>query len=98
MSQFAAALTGAGALIGAAMLAVARAWPATGRHRKPPARKVLDETPLGQLSGPWPEPAYGAAFAQAWRDCPTCRKATPGVLHKDGWRCGECLRTPGGAS
>lgn len=60
--------------------------------------------PLDDLLGPWPQPVpapvHGAAVTQAWRDCMPYGKATAGVLHKDGWTCGECLTpTPaGGAS
>lgn len=72
-----------------------------GRHRAvaAPARVPLDD-----LLGPWPQPvperAHGAAVVQAWDDCEPCGKATAGVLHKDGWTCGECLQTTlaGGAS
>ncbi len=54
-----------------------------GRHR---ARPLPDDELLG------PEPtAPAGVFVQAWDDCPSCRKATAGVLHKDGWTCGECL-------
>jgi hypothetical protein len=64
-----------------------------GRHRAvaAPAR-----VPLEDLLGPWPpasERAHGAAVAQTWDDCPHCDKATAGVLHRDGWTCGECLQT-----
>jgi hypothetical protein len=64
-----------------------------GRHRAPggPVRVRLDD-----LLGPWPpatERAHGAAVVQAWDDCEPCGKATAGVLHRDGWTCGECLTT-----
>lgn len=66
----------------------------TGRHR---AVAVASRVPLDDLLGPWPrpvpEPVHGAAVAQAWDDCLLCGKATAGVLHKDGWTCGECLTT-----
>lgn len=62
-----------------------------GRHR---ARPLHDDELLG------PEPtAPAGVFVQAWDDCPDCRKATAGVLHKDGWTCGECLgQVAGGAA
>ncbi|MEV6833555.1 hypothetical protein AB0N17_03330 [Streptomyces sp. NPDC051133] len=72
-----------------------------GRHRAVAA-------PTGgrtdDLLGPWPpavpERTHGAAVVQSWEDCPHCDKATAGVLHRDGWTCGECLNTvtPEGAS
>lgn len=53
---------------------------------------VATESTLNELLGPWPVPAWvGAAVAQCFDDCPKCRRATAGVLTKDGWRCGECL-------
>ncbi|MFF5980888.1 hypothetical protein ACFY78_18785 [Streptomyces olindensis] len=68
----------------------------TGRHRAPRQAPERIEVPLdGLTAAPWPQdvppPAFGAAFTQAWRDCQPCSKATAGVLHKDGWTCGECL-------
>lgn len=80
---------------------------ATGRHRQPTVRPVLlpdmplitripvHGTVLGEtelLSG-WPEPerAPGAVLDQGFRDCPTCEQTTSGVVHKDGWTCGQCL-------
>lgn len=65
-----------------------------GRHRAPVAKRT--EVSLDDLLGPsWPDrtPPYGAAVTQAWDDCPHCAKATAGVLHADGWTCGECLTT-----
>ena len=62
---------------------------APGRHRR---AAVVDDATLDELLGPWPTPAYGAAVAQAWRDCPNCCKATAGVVQSDGWWCGECLQ------
>lgn len=61
------------------------------------ARGVLPEAELLALL-PEPSRPQGAAVAQCFDDCPTCRKATAGVLTKDGWRCGECLQpvTAGG--
>jgi ribosomal protein S27AE len=73
----------------------------TGRHRAmaPASARV----PIEDLLGPWPpatERAHGAAVVQAWDDCEPCGKATAGVLHKDGWTCGECLTSApaGGAA
>lgn len=99
MSDFVTALTGAGTAMAVGIVAMARASAPSGQHRKPPLRAVLDEASLEELLGPWPEPVCGAAVARAWADCPSCRKATAGVLHKDGWMCGECLGgATGGAS
>ena len=74
-----------------------------GRHRAAtPPRPV--RVSLDDLLGPWPQPvperALGAAVTQAWRDCEPCGKTTAGVVHRDGWTCGECLTsiTPEGAS
>lgn len=69
-----------------------------GRHRAQRVGTVLDEASLDELLGPWPQPAYGAAVVQAWRDCPTCDRATAGVVQRDGWWCGECLNPSGGAA
>lgn len=65
-----------------------------GRHR--PRRRPLS---LDDLLGQPTKPVAGV-FVQTWDDCPDCRKATAGVLHKDGWTCGECLGqvAGGGAS
>jgi ribosomal protein S27AE len=57
-----------------------------GKHRSRSAAVALDD-----LLGPEPAPPAGAVFVQAWDDCEPCGKATAGVLHKDGWTCGECL-------
>jgi ribosomal protein S27AE len=58
-----------------------------GRHRPAPIA-----VPVAQLLGPvYPLPPVQGVLVQAWRDCPPCGKATAGVLHKDGWTCGECL-------
>lgn len=88
------------------------AFPATGRHRAGEvllvhepglpvrARGVLEEARLEELLDGWPERVPGAVAATCFDDCPTCERATAGVLHKDGWTCGECF-TPvpaGGAS
>ncbi|MFE7273002.1 hypothetical protein [Streptomyces sp. NPDC057623] len=77
-----------------------RVLPPTGHHRGTRAGTVPEriEVSLDDLLGPpWPDPAptpaFGVAVTQAWRDCPPCDKATAGVLHKDGWTCGECLTT-----
>ncbi|MFF4834050.1 hypothetical protein [Streptomyces sp. NPDC001315] len=88
---------GAASVMGALVLAVATIrWAITppaaaGRHR---ARRctVLEDASLDELLGSWPQPAHGAAVVQAWRDCPTCEHATPGVVTETGvWWCGECL-------
>lgn len=53
---------------------------------------VADDATLDELLGPSPVPAWvGAVIVQRFDDCPACKKATAGVLTKDGWRCGECL-------
>jgi len=68
-----------------------------GHHRAPATPTPL-HVPLNDLLGtPWPEPRrpYGAAVIQAWKDCAPCGKATAGVVHADGWTCGECLTTAG---
>lgn len=54
-----------------------------GRHRPRPV-------PIADLLGPEPTPPKGAVFVTAWDDCERCGKATAGVIHKDGWTCGEC--------
>ena len=64
---------------------------AHGRHRASWVSVVLDEAALEALLPSCLEPPYGAVVAQAWRDCPHCARATPGVVHRDGWTCGECL-------
>jgi ribosomal protein S27AE len=61
----------------------------TGRHR-PRRRTVTLNDLIGQPSRLPSTPAFGV-FVQAWDDCEPCGKATAGVLHKDGWMCGECL-------
>lgn len=98
MSAYLTAMAGAITAIGVGAVAVGRNWPGTsGRHRAPRVRAVLDEASLDELLGPWPEPAYGAAVAQAWADCPHCAKTTAGVVHRDGtWTCGECIGRPRG--
>lgn len=75
----------------------------TGRHRgrgvvlvdEPGGLAVNSRSVLGEeeLLGPRPAPerAPGAAVAQCFDDCHTCRRATAGVLTRDGWTCGECL-------
>jgi ribosomal protein S27AE len=65
--------------------------PARGRHRAERVRAVLDDSSLDELLGPWPQPAYGAAVSQQWAYCQPCGKDTAGVVHKDGWTCGECF-------
>lgn len=79
-----------------------RVLPPKGQHRGPRAGTLPEriKVPLDDLIGPWPEPAlpkpFGAAVTQAWRDCPPCGKATAGILHNDGWTCGECFNTEQG--
>lgn len=63
-----------------------------GRHR--PTRRLVS---IDDLLGPEPAAPKGV-FVQTWDDCPDCRKATAGVLHKDGWTCGECLGQVAGGS
>ncbi|MFF6781379.1 hypothetical protein [Streptomyces sp. NPDC012510] len=64
-----------------------------GKHRPRPRTVSIDEL-LGQ-----PTKTPAGVIAQAWDDCPNCDKATAGVLHKDGWTCGECLgQVAGGAA
>lgn len=65
-----------------------------GKHL--PRRRTVT---LDELLGQQPKPVSGV-LVQAWDDCPPCGKATAGVLHKDGWTCGECLGqvAGGGAS
>lgn len=66
-----------------------------GKHRPRPRAVSLDEL-LGQQTQSRP---VGGVFVQTWDDCPRCGKATAGVLHKDGWTCGECLgQVAGGAA
>jgi ribosomal protein S27AE len=57
-----------------------------GRHRPHPV-------PVDDLLGPQPTAPTGAVFVTAWEDCKHCAKATVGVIHKDGWTCGECLHS-----
>ncbi|MFF0790413.1 hypothetical protein [Streptomyces spiralis] len=64
----------------------------TGRHRAATASKPARE-PLGTWPKSLPERAHGAAVAQAWDDCAPCGKPTAGLLHKNGWTCGECFTT-----
>lgn len=95
---------GAASLMGALVVATAAVrWavsptPVRGRHRATHVRAVLDEASLDELLGPWPQPAYGAAVVQAWRDCPHCARATAGVVQRNGWWCGECLNPSGGTA
>lgn len=92
---------GAAVLVGTISVAsLAIRWAVTpvrepGRHRGRLVQAVADDALLDDLMGEW-EPAHGAALKPKWRDCPSCSKATAGVLNKDGWLCGECL-TPAGA-
>jgi ribosomal protein S27AE len=59
-----------------------------GRHRPHPV-------PVDDLLGPEPTAPAGAVFVTAWEDCKHCAKPTVGVIHKDGWTCGECLTSAG---
>ncbi|MGW1039855.1 hypothetical protein [Streptomyces sp. NPDC002547] len=66
----------------------------TGRHRAPRLVPERIEVPLDDLLGPdWRDRTvpYGAVVAQGWRYCEPCGDFTPGVFHKDGWTCGQCL-------
>jgi hypothetical protein len=91
VSDYVTAWTGAGTAAAVALVAVARTWPAPGRHRR---ATVLDESLLEELLDDWPKPVYAAAVAQAWRWCPSCCRNEPSVLHQDGtWTCGHCLET-----
>ena len=89
MSAFHAALGGMVTVTGVGMVVVGRTWPTRGQHRAP---ALDDPTLLDELLGPLPQAAPHAAVVQAWRDCPTCVKATAGVVTADGWWCGECLQ------
>ncbi|MFP3990684.1 hypothetical protein U9R90_25105 [Streptomyces sp. E11-3] len=67
--------------------------PGPGRHRSAPQPERI-QVPLDDLLGPppyFPEPPIHGVLVQAWDDCRPCGRATAGVLHKDGWTCGECL-------
>ncbi len=68
-----------------------------GKHR--PRRTVSIDDLLGRQAE-FPTRPVSGVLAQAWKDCTPCGKATAGVLHKDGWTCGECHGqvTGGGAS
>ena len=56
-----------------------------------PRRRTVSLTELLGQPSRFPVPPQFGVFAQAWDDCTPCGKATAGVLHKDGWTCGECL-------
>lgn len=91
--QFIAALTGAGTAVAVGLTMMVRAvqGPA-GRHRATHPQPAY--VPLDDLLGPsWSEfePPYGAVVVQRWGACPTCGQDTPGVIHGDGWQCGQCL-------
>jgi len=60
-----------------------------GKHR--PRRRTVGLDELLGAPARFPVPPTGGVFVQAWDDCQPCGKATAGVLHKDGWTCGECL-------
>lgn len=104
MSAYLTAMTGAGTCVAVGVVAIARIWPGPrGRHRAT-GRTVSLEELLGSPSA-YTTPSFTdvpefAVIAQCFDDCPNCEQTTAGVLHKDGWTCGQCL-TPvvaGGAS
>ncbi|MEU9597239.1 hypothetical protein AB0E06_10545 [Streptomyces sp. NPDC048109] len=69
-----------------------------GRHRGPRAGHAPEriEVPIDDLLDGWPTaPSHppGALGTQCWDDCPHCGHATAGLLHADGFTCGECLTT-----
>jgi hypothetical protein len=77
----------------AALFAVVRAWPGPdGRHRSTAVELVR----LDDLMPDWPQPAYGAVVAQAFRHCRSCREVTPVVLHPGAHTCtaGHITITP----
>ncbi|WP_309049275.1 hypothetical protein [Streptomyces sp.] len=69
----------------------------TGRHRRPRATGTPDriQVSLDGLLDIWPAPSrpHDAAAVQCWNDCEPCGRATAGIVHADGWTCGECLTT-----
>lgn len=69
----------------------------TGRHRGPRAGHGPEriQIPLDDLLGHWPTPSRAPATTgtQCWDDCPPCGQPTAGLLHADGFTCGECLTT-----
>ncbi|MFJ5151437.1 hypothetical protein ACIQCF_07585 [Streptomyces sp. NPDC088353] len=104
MSQFITALVGAGAAVGVGSVMVVRSWPQPrGRHRALAAPRQARAL-AGALPGPSPQaapvPPHGAVVAQSYDDCPTCARATAGMLHKTGWTCGTCFTSviAGGAA
>lgn len=100
MSDYAAALTGAGLWVGLGLLALARWWatppapPARHRAPRPLVRAVLDETKLEELLPPWPDamPAFEADPPRTWQWCPSCICKERGALYPDGWICGRCFQ------
>jgi len=77
-----------------------RVLPPTGLHRGVRAGTLPGrvEVSLADLLGPpalapFPEPPVHGVITQGWQYCPaaSCRKDTVGVVHADGWTCGECL-------
>ena len=98
MSDYAAALTGAGLWVGMGLLAIARWWasvpapPARHRAPRPLVRAVLDEVTLEQLLPPWPDEtaAHDIEPARTWQWCPNDFRYESGALYPDGWICGHC--------
>jgi hypothetical protein len=83
----------------AALFAVVRAWPGPdGRHRSTTA--AVELVRLDDLMPDWPQPAYGAVVAQAFRHCRSCREVTPVVLHPGAHTCtaGHVTITPLGGN
>lgn len=56
------------------------------------------ETQLFEYMRPADEDPIQYTLTAVWRDCPNCGKTSPGVVHADGWMCGECLTTTPAAS
>ncbi|MFE9645282.1 hypothetical protein ACFYO0_14435 [Streptomyces sp. NPDC006365] len=71
-----------------------------GRHRAVVVPERI-KVPLDDLLGPRPQfaaPPVAGVITQAWNPCPRCDKDTAGVVHTDGWTCGECLTTTGSSA
>ncbi|MFJ8345109.1 hypothetical protein ACIQ9J_01780 [Streptomyces sp. NPDC094153] len=89
MSHFEAALAGAVTVVGVSAVLVSRGWPSpTGRHRAPAVKREPASAPQAV---PAPALVPGAIVVQVFDDCPTCGRATAGMLHRTGWTCGTCL-------
>lgn len=92
MSDYLAALTGAGTAVAVGTVMMARSWPTPGQHRGP--RRVAELladaelVPLDELLTAEAEftAEYGDAFAPAWRCCP----GHAGAPVRDGWLCPDC--------